>query len=172
VDDVTIASHYAADGPVAAAFAFFAAVCDKDFDRCWMLWSTDLRRTAAEQWVHTNLGELQQWQQRDRDEFVAVITDTTDPRTLGGRDRDLWRSFEYTQLHSMTTEWAGFIEMQAAGRLGAGSATRLVGPDVERVILTETDPDEPMVFDEPTLVAAIQIDVCWNGDSWRIADVR
>ena len=62
--------------------------------------------------------------------------------------------------------------MQAAGRLGAGSATRLVGPDVERVILTETDPDEPMVFDEPTLVAAIQIDVCWNGDSWRIADVR
>lgn len=81
----------------------------------------------------------------------------------------LWPDFAITELDQLHKTWPHRFKAMEEGRLGAGSATRVLGPDLEVVLLMEGT-GEMEAFYQPTLVPdAFPFAVRLTDHGWRVA---
>jgi len=156
-----IAYHFAPDGPVAAVYAWLDLVKAGDFTGAWALMDSNLRLCRAQAWL---------WNNRSQPDIVSLDLDKEAERVAAvPSTSSLWSNFATTELNQLYGTWPHRFEALEGGRLGAGSATRVLGPDLEVVLLIEGS-GEAEVFDQPTLVTdAFLFAVRMTDRGWRIA---
>ena len=161
IDEARVADHYGPNGPVEAVYAFLRSVDESSFVEVWSWHDRDLRLVRAQAWLWNNR-EASELASQD---LAALAQSWVDNEAID----DLWPSFASIELHSLRSSWSTWLDCLRSGSLGAGSASRLVGPDLEVVLLMPTE-GEPLVFNEPTPVhSAITFVVRRTDDGWRIA---
>jgi hypothetical protein len=153
--------HFDEEGPVLFVYSFLNAVLRDDpppsYDEGWLHLSPLMRICRAQAWIWNNRddpaidGELQ-----DRLEHLATGPHRGDP---------LWDDFSAIELRQLREAWGD----KYARQLGAASRTRVVGPDLELVVLVPTD-GTPIEVHEPTLVTDALLFLVERGDNrWYIA---
>lgn len=157
---VRMGSHYGPGGPVEAVFAWLELVKDGDFAIAWSRMDANLRLCRAQAWL---------WNNRNDTDVAAVDMEVEAERMAAvPSTSSLWSSFAITELDQLHQTWPHRFKALTEGRLGAGSATRVLGPDLEIVLLVEGD-GQPEVFDKPTMVDAMVFTVRITGDGWKLA---
>jgi len=156
-----IASHFGPDGPVAAVYAWLDLVRADDFGSAWVLMDDNLRLCRAQAWL---------WNNRSHPDIAALDLDEEAKRIAAvPSTSSLWPDFAITELDQLNGTWPHRFKAMEEGRLGAGSATRVLGPDLEVVLLMEGT-GEVEVFDQPTLVPdAFPFAVRMTDHGWRVA---
>lgn len=161
LEEARVADHYGPNGPVEAVYSFLRSVDDSSFADVWSWHDRDLRLVRAQAWLWNNREAIELAGQ----DLAARAQSWVDNEAID----DLWPSFASIELQSLRSSWSKWLACLRNGSLGAGSASRLVGPDLEVVLLMPTE-GEPLVFNEPTLVdSAITFVVRRTDDGWRIA---
>lgn len=85
-------------------------------------------------------------------------------------DNPLWSILATTELDQLHETWRAHFDALEAGTLGAASHTRVIGPDLELVLLVDPRATNPAIFDEPTLLTdAFVFTVRMNGEGWQVA---
>jgi hypothetical protein len=156
-----IAHHLGPDGPVAVVYAWLDLVKAGDFAGAWVLMDDNLRLCRAQAWL---------WNNRFFPDIGASDLEKEARRmTAVPSTSRLWSDFAAIELQQLLDTWPHRFKALEEGRLGAGSATRVLGPNLEIVLLLEGS-GEAMVFDEPTLVSdAFLFVVRMTDGGWRIA---
>jgi hypothetical protein len=121
---------------------------------------TNLRLCRAQAWL---------WNNRN-DAYVSALDIEVEAERMAAvpSTGSLWSSFATTELGQLHQTWPHRFQALNEGRLGAGSATRVLGPDLEVVVLVEGD-GQPEVFDKPTMVDAMVFTVRITDDGWKLA---
>jgi len=121
---------------------------------------TNLRLCRAQAWLWNNRNgaDVSALDMEPEAEWMAAVPSTS----------SLWSSFATTELGQLHQTWPHRFQALNEGRLGASSATRVLGPDLEVVVLVGGD-GQPEVFDEPTMVDAMVFTVRITDDGWKLA---
>lgn len=158
---VRIVSHFGPAGPVACVWRWLDMIRAGNFASAWAGMDDNLRlcRAQASLWANRTVSEIAALDLEEEAERLAAVPSTS----------ALWSDFATTELHQLHETWHHRFQALAEGRLGAGSGTRVLGPDLELVLLLEGD-GEVQVFNEPILVPdAFPFAVRLTGDGWKVA---
>jgi len=167
-DDLISPGHFDEGGPTTVAWTFINAVALGDFRAAWHTWTDELKITACAQWVleteddlrDTGLGDL------TLREVAALLRDFGDDADLAVAGiSKVWDLFAAAQI----TAFEQWVQLHRAGRLGTFSHARIVAPNQELVVVAEGDPENPKVYEKPTLVMSTLIFLVEYSDEWRIA---
>lgn len=159
-------AHYGPEGPVAVAFQFLEAVFHGEkYGDHWALLDDNLRLCRVQGWLwnnrtHPNIEQALEDEGVDLDGLAAEMVE--------GRPEWLWETFVRVEVDQMQENWLQLYERD----LGAASHTRILGPDVELILLVATDGKGPIVYDEDTTLTSedtLQIPVRHVEGRWRIA---
>jgi hypothetical protein len=159
------ALHFGPDGPVAAAYEYLDVLLAPEvltlpasdtYAALWALTDEDLRYARAQAWL---------WNNRT-DDAVAPHVNDDGARALAASPswHALWPDFAHTELFYLHKVW-GAVEVE---HLGAASATRVIGLDLELVILADTRV-VPGYIDQPILIDTVGTWVLRRRDRWRLA---
>lgn len=156
-----ILSHFGSEGPVEAVYAWLELIMAGDYAGAWALMDDNLRLCRAQAWL---------WNNRSLPGIVPAELDKEAARLAAvPSDSPLWSDFAVIELDQLNETWQLRFSAMEEGRVGAGSATRVLGPDLEVVLLLEGS-GEVEVFDEPTLVRdAFVFAARMTDGGWRIA---
>jgi hypothetical protein len=152
-------SHYGDDGPVAPAFAFLEALSRGDYESMWALMDRNLQRCRAQAWLWNNTQELNLDTTEARYESLISLLE-------GPSSGPLWTDFAQIEVSQYAIEWAEFIDLHNARKLGAASSSRLIGVDLEMVVLAEAT---GQIYTEPTPIHGLAFAVVRQADRWLIA---
>ena len=157
-----MASHFGPTGPVAAVYAWLESVKAGDFASAWARMDDNLRLCRAQAWL---------WNNRTFPDIAAVNLDKEAQRiTASPSTSAFWEHFARTELHRLEESWEGYFAAYEAGTLGAASASRVIGPDLEVVVLHDTGSQKAVIFDGPTLLTdTLPFTVRLMSDGWKVA---
>ena len=155
-----MASHYSDSGPVAAVHQWVDSVIAEDFGSVWLAMDDNLRLCRAQAWV---------WNNRTHPYFVDADLEAEVQRLVAlPSTGPIWDDFAMTELEQLLETWDDLLSAHKRGDVGAASATRVIGPDLEVVILMDTG-GKAVVFDGPTLIDdAFVFSVRMTEDGWRL----
>ena len=124
-------------------------------------WASTLRLCRTQAWL---------WNNRTHPDIAALDLEEEAERIAAvPSGSSLWSDFAITELDQLNETWPHRFKAMEEGRLGAGSATRVIGPDLEVVLLMEAT-GEVEVFDQPTLVPdTFPFAVRMTDYGWRVA---
>lgn len=159
-DALRIASHYGHDGPVSAVYRWLKLLAAGDFAGAWADMDDNLRLCRVQAWL---------WNNQEHEDIATLdLTETAQQLSAAPSPSNLWDSFATTELHQLHGTWQDRFDQLASGSLAAASATRVVGPDLEVVIFTESA--AVWVAKEPTLLTdAFVFTVRMTQGGWKIA---
>lgn len=126
------------EGPVAAVWAWLAALTEDDWARAWRLSDDTFRLVRAQAWLWNNRDDPRVAGQ-DLDELAAALA-------RPNPSHDLWPAFAELEVRAHREAW----DRWNLHNMGAGTHPRPVGLDYEVVVLLEAE--EPILFTETTLV--------------------
>jgi len=156
-----MASHQGPDGPVSAVYRWLELLADGDFTGAWARMDDNLRLCRAQAWL---------WANRHHDDIAALDLEAAAERlsSMQSSSSALWGSFASTELHQLFETWGPRFEQLESGSLASASATRIVGPDLEVIVLTESA--EAWVAKGPTLLTNVFVfTVRMTANDWKIA---
>lgn len=159
-EDQRVSMHYGEEGPVAIAYEWLEVIADHDYATAWDLMDKNLRLCRSQAWLWNNRDTLGD---EDLDSRASLLVQP-------GSESPLWEQFAHTELGQLHGTWAHHFAAMSAGTLGAASATRIVGPNLEVVVLVDLDSTQPVVYDKPTLITdALVFLVRHTLRGWRVA---
>lgn len=155
-----LAYHYGPGGPVETVYEWLRSVGEGDFAAVWHGMDDNYRLCVAQAWL---------WSNRTHPYVVGLDLNQEADRLVAGRsESDLWEHFAQTEMREVQQMCDRLPRLLDSGTLGAGSSSRVVGPDLEIVILMETD--EVLAFDGATLVdTAFPFTVRMTDNGWKVA---
>lgn len=153
--------HYAAGGPVQALWRWWelAVSDDGSYEAGWWLMDVNLRRCRAQAWLWNNRHDADV----ARHDIVAVAE-----RFVVDTEAPLWHEFAAIERDQLRQAWAWL-----GPDPGAGSRPRLVGPDLEVVVLAPTEGDATVITEPTEGVPFVMrvVDGDWFVASFGIAKV-
>lgn len=161
VEAERMAGHYSTTGPVKAVYGWLDCVIADDFAEAWQRMDDNLRLCRAQAWI---------WNNRTHPYFAAHDLDV-DAGVLAQvpSTGPIWDDFAATELEQLLETWDDFLAAYQRGHVGAASASRAIGPDLEVVILQNTG-GNVVVYDDPTLIAdAFVFTVRLIESDWKVA---
>ncbi len=161
VEQQQMTAHYGEGGPVAAAFLWLAAVTDGDFAKAWSLMDDNLRLCRAQAWLWNNRIALR----FDQPRLDAAAKELA----RGNLEHPLWSDFARIEVEQLRETWERFIAAHRRGRLGAASHNRVVGIDLEQVVLADLGDEDQLVFNEPTAIDGLVLLMRHVDSAWRVA---
>lgn len=159
-DALRLASHYGPGGPVETASQWLRGVGEGDFAKVWAGMDDNYRLCVAQAWLWSNRTNPYVVGRDLNQEAHRLVTEPTEV--------DLWEPFARTEMREIRQMCDRLPQLLESGTLGAGSSSRVVGPDLEVIIFMETD--EVLVFNDPTLVdTAFPFTLRMTEDGWKVA---
>lgn len=159
---VRMQSHYGPTGPVAVVYEWLGHIKGGEYATAWSLMDDQLRLCRAQAWL---------WNNRHTPDIALHNLDAAAESLAASPSQSLlWPSFASTELNQLHETWERHFTSLDAETLGAASHTRVIGPDLELVVLVDLGKTAPVTFDKPTLLPdAFLFTVRMTGKRWRIA---
>ena len=111
------------------------------------------------------------WMNRNHDDIAVLNLEQEAQRLVAVPSRSfLWSDFAVTELDQLHQAWRRFFDAYEAGTLGAASQSRVIGPDLEVVVLQDTGTKEAVVYEGETLIRdAFVFTLRMTSDGWKVA---
>lgn len=162
VETVRMEHHYGPSGPVAAVYAWLDFIKSDNFASAWEGMDDNFRLCRAQAWL---------WMNRNHDDIAVLNLEQEAQRLVAVPSRSfLWSDFAVTELDQLHQAWRRFFDAYEAGTLGAASQSRVIGPDLEVVVLQDTGTKEAVVYEGETLIRdAFVFTLRMTSDGWKVA---
>lgn len=157
-----MASHYGPTGPVSAVYAWLDFIKAGDFASAWTRMDDNLRLCRAKAWL---------WANRMHDDIASRDLEQEAQHLVELPSRSaFWTDFAATELHQLYESWARFLDGYEEGTLGAASHSRVLGPELEIVVLQDTGTQDAVTYEQDTLILdAFVFTVRLADDGWKVA---
>lgn len=144
-DEEAMKHHYGPDGPVEGVYRWLRLIQAGDFAAAWAYTGSVQRLCRAQAWLWNNRHALRLKDESALDRAASSLSAVPSVSPL-------WTDFAAIELDQLNHNWAHHFAAFAAGTMGAASRTRVIGVDLEVVLLMDTGEAGRMLFDQATLI--------------------
>ena len=162
VEALRRAYHYGPTGPVSAVYAWLDLIKAGDFASAWTRMDDNLRLCRAQAWL---------WANRKHEDIASRNLEQEARHLVELPSRSaFWSDFAATELDQLYESWERFLDANEDGTLGAASHSRVMGPELEIVVLQDTGTQGTVIYDQDTLILDAFVFTLRLADGgWKVA---